>query len=221
MARTIDRGLDELRALALEMGSLCETILAKALRALRSRSRELAQEVQRDDLAIDRLDLQIDEAVLRLLATQTPVAQDLREVIATKGVAMELERVGDLARNIARSAERLAERQRVEIPAELSRLAEESAALLAEALRCFASLDSEAARAVLRADDDVDRDEALLIRRALAEMRSNPEVSPQEVDFIFVARNLERVADHATNIAEDVVLIAEAQNLKHGTKLAR
>lgn len=221
MARTIDRGLDGLRALALQMGSLCEAILSKALRALRTRSRELAGEVQRDDLAIDRLDLEIDEAVLGLLATQTPVAQDLREVVATQSIAMELERVGDLARNIARSAERLAERREVEIPAELSRLADESAALLAEALRCFASLDPDAAREVLRADDDVDRDEALLIRRALAEMRSHPEVSPQEVDFIFVARNLERVADHATNIAEDVVLIAEAQNLKHGAKLAR
>ena len=88
-------------------------------------------------------------------------------------------------------------------------------------MRCFASLDSEGARAVLRADDEVDRDEALLIRHALAEIRSHPEISPQEVDFIFVARNLERVADHATNIAEDVVLIAEAQNLKHGTKLVR
>ena len=221
MLRTIDPGLDELRALALQMGSLCQTILAKALRALVTRNRELALEVHRDDLEIDRLDLRIDEAVLRLLATQTPVAQDLREVVATKGIAMELERVGDLARNIARSAERLSERRQVEIPAELSQLAEESSALLAESLRCFASLDSDAAREVLRADDAVDRDEARLIQHALAEMRSHPEVSPQEVDFIFVARNLERVADHATNVAEDVVLIAEAQNLKHEAKLAR
>ena len=220
MALTIDPGLAELRELASRMGSLARTILAKALHAVRHRSRSLATEVQRDDVEIDRLDVAIDQAVLALLATQTPLAQDLREVVAIKGIASDLERIGDLARDIARSAERLADAPSTEIPAELSALAEGSSALLAEALACFASLDSARAREVLRADDRIDREEAVLIRRAIAEIQSRPEGGSQEVDFIFIAKSLERVADHATNIAEDVVLITEARNVKHEAKLA-
>jgi len=220
VARTIDPGLAELRELASRMGSLARTILAKALHAVRHRSRSLATEVQRDDVEIDRLDVAIDQAVLALLATQTPLAQDLREVVAIKGIASDLERIGDLARDIARSAERLADAPSTEIPAELSALAEGSSALLAEALACFASLDSARAREVLRADDRIDREEAVLIRRAIAEIQSRPAGGSQGVDFIFIAKSLERVADHATNIAEDVVLITEARNVKHEAKLA-
>jgi len=220
VARTIDPGLAELRALVARMGGRARDILAKALHAVRHRSRSLAAEVQRDDLEIDRLDVAIDQAVLALLATQTPVAQDLREVVAIKGIASDLERIGDLARDIARSAERLADAPSVEIPAELSALAEESSALLAEALECFACLDPSRAREVLRADDRIDREEAGLIRRAIAEIQSRPGGGSQEVDFIFIAKSLERVADHATNIAEDVVLVAEARNVKHEAKLA-
>ena len=220
MARTIDPGLAELRALVARMGGRARDILAKALHALRQRSRSLAAEVPRDDLEIDRLDVAIDQAVLALLATQTPVAQDLREVVAIKGIASDLERIGDLARDIARSAERLADAPSVAIPAELSVLADESSALLAEALECFASLDSSRAREVLHADDRIDREEAGLIRRAIEEIQSRPVGGSQEVDFIFVAKSLERVADHATNIAEDVVLVTEARNLKHAAKLA-
>ncbi len=220
MSRTIDPGLAELRALVSRMGSLARTILAKSLHAVRHRSKALAAEVQRDDLEIDRLDVAIDQAVLALLATQTPLAQDLREVVAIKSIAMDLERIGDLARNVARSAERLADAPSVPIPDGLSELAEESSALLAEALECFASLDSARAREVLRADDRIDSEEAGLIRRAIAEIQSRPEGGSQEVDFIFIAKSLERVADHATNIAEDVVLITEARNLKHAAKLA-
>jgi len=220
VARTIDPGLTELRGLVSRMGSLARTILAKALHAVRHRSRSLATEVQRDDVEIDRLDVAIDQAVLALLATQTPLAQDLREVVAIKGIASDLERIGDLARDIARSAERLADAPSTEIPAELSALAEGSSALLAEALACFASLDSARAREVLRADDRIDREEAVLIRRAIAEIQSRPAGGSQGVDFIFIAKSLERVADHATNIAEDVVLITEARNVKHEAKLA-
>lgn len=220
MARTIDAGLAELRALASRMGERAQAILAKALHAVRQRSRSLAAEVQRDDLEIDRLDVAIDQAVLALLATQTPMARDLREVVAIKSIAMDLERIGDLARNIARSAERLAEAPSVEIPAGLDTLAEESSGLLAEALGCFATLDSARAREVLRADDRIDREEAGLIQRAIAEIQSRPEGGSQAVDFIFIAKSLERVADHATNIAEDVVLVTEARNVKHEAKLA-
>jgi phosphate transport system protein len=220
VTRTIDPGLAELRALVSRMGERARAILAKSLHAVRHHSRSLALEVQRDDLEIDRLDVAIDQAVLALLATQTPMAQDLREVVAIKGIASDLERIGDLARDIARCAERLADAPAAEIPGDLSVLADESSALLAEALECVASLDSSRARAVLRADDRIDREEADLIRSAIAEIQRRPARGSQEVDFIFIAKSLERVADHATNIAEDVVLVAEARNVKHEAKLA-
>jgi phosphate transport system protein len=219
VTRTVDPDLDELRRLVDRMGAGARAILAKALRAAWERDAAAAHEVHGDDLELDRLDVAIDAQVLVLLATQAPVARDLREVLALKGIAMDLERVGDLARNVARSAQRLSDRPPTPIPAELLALAERVCALLDDALACLAALDPERARAVLAADDLVDHAEAEVIRLSLAAIQERPEASSQEIDFIFIARNLERVADHATNIAEDVLLIAEARNVKHAAKL--
>jgi phosphate transport system protein len=219
LKRTVDPDLDELRRLVHRMGRAAQAILAKALDAAWSRKAAAAREVHGDDLELDRLDLAVDEQVLALLATQAPVARDLREVLALKGIAMDLERIGDLARNVARSAERLAAGDPVPVPEPLRALGAQAAGLLSDALACLETLDPSAARAVLAADDEVDRDEAAVIRRALAAIQERPESSAQEVDHIFIARNLERVADHATNIAEDVLLVAEARNVKHAAKL--
>jgi phosphate transport system protein len=201
------------------MGEAARAILAKALRAAWARDATLAAEVRRDDLELDRLDVAIDDRVLVLLATQAPVANDLREVLALKSVALDLERIGDLARNVARSAERLASMPGVAAPPELERLGDAVVRLFDDALASLAALDAGAARRVLAADDPIDRAEAAVIQRSLAAIRERPEASSQEVDFIFIARNLERVADHATNIAEDVLLAAEARNVKHAAKL--
>ena len=220
MSRIVDRDLGSLRQLALEMGTKAEAILAKALEALWRRDLTLAQQVREDDLEIDRLDLEIDESVIKVLALQAPVASDLREVIAIKTMATDLERVGDLARNIAKSAERMADRTPVEAPPKLEALADEAQRLLRHALDAFGSGDAVAARRVVEADDQVDEHEDRFVREALEEIRTHPETSAQEVDWILVAKNLERVADHATNIAEDVVLAKEAENLKHAAKLS-
>lgn len=202
------------------MGSLAEAILAKSLDALWRRDADLAESVHQDDLEIDQLDVDIDEAVIKVLALRAPVAQDLREVVAIKTMATDLERVGDLARNIAKSAIRLAERTPVPTPPKLETLAEESRRLLRRALDAFADNDASAARKVVDDDEAVDREEDRVIREALEEIVQRPEYSAQVLDLILVAKNLERVADHATNIAEDVVLAAEAENLKHASKLS-
>jgi phosphate transport system protein len=199
MTRTVDPLLAELRRMLLRMGSLAEAILDKALRSLWARDAALAAEVARDDLEIDRLDVDIDEAVLRVLALQAPVANDLRHVVAVKMIATDLERVGDLARNIAKSALRLSGQPAAELPGKLRELAEESRRLLRESLDSFSDLDAGKAEGVLREDDVVDRNEGQVIEEAIRALGRNPEVAPQEVDFILVAKNLERVADHATN----------------------
>jgi len=220
MTRVLDPVLEDLKRQLLLMGSLAELILEKALRSIWERDTALAREVQIDDLEIDRLDLTIDEAVLRALALQAPVADDLRTVIAIKMIATDLERVGDLARNIAKSSLRLAETPALKLPAKLRELADEASRLLRRALDSWTDRDTDKAEGVLEDDDQVDRDQDQVIRSAIQEIASHPELTSLGVDIILIAKNLERVADHATNIAEDVILAAEARNMKHASKLA-
>lgn len=221
MTRSVEPFLGEVNELILRMGGCCEAILAKALRALFERNVELALEIREDDLEIDRLDVAVDESVLRSLALQAPVADDLRRLLAANDIATDLERVGDLARNIAKSAARLAERAPVPLPQHFETLAVESQTILRDALDAFVHRDAERARKLLADDDRIDEDQDRVIREALDGIRAHPDLYQQEVDLILVAKHLERVADHATNIAESVILIVEARNVKHAEKLAR
>ena len=221
MTRSVEPFLGEVNELILRMGGCCEAILAKSLRALFERNAGLALEVRADDLEIDRLDVAIDEAVLRSLALQSPVADDLRRLLAANDIGTDLERVGDLARNIAKSAARLAERAPVPLPPHLEALAAECQAILRDALDAFVHRDAERARKLLAEDDRIDDDQDRVIREALDALRAHPDLYLQQVDLIVVAKHLERVADHATNIAESVILIVEARNVKHADKLAR
>ncbi len=219
MTRVIDPVMKELRETLLLMGSRSEAILEKAVRSITSRDPELAGEVAHDDLEIDRLDVKVDDKVLQALALQAPVASDLREVVGIKMIATDLERVGDLARNIAKSAKRLAGEPAAPIPDLLVRLARAAQDMLRTSLNAFSETDSRAARAVLDADDELDDVQDEVVRQELAELATAPSLASVAVDIILVAKNLERVGDHATNIAEDVILIAEARNVKHADKL--
>ncbi len=203
----------------LRMASLSEAILEKSLQAIWNSDVASAREVQADDLEIDRIDVEIDEGVLRLLATHAPVADDLREVIAAKMIAVDLERVGDLARNVAKSAVRLSERSGGTPPL-LRTLADESQRILRHSLDAFAERDPARAAEVLGEDDQVDEDQDRVILDAINEIRAHPEFASQELDYILIAKNLERVADHATNIAEAVILATQARIVKHADKLA-
>jgi len=219
MTRAVEPVLQELRETLLRMGSRAEAILDKAVQAVIDRDAELARQVEHDDLEIDRLDVEIDGAVLLALALQAPVASDLRKVVAVKMIATDLERVGDLARNIAKSALRLSLHPEVPVPLVLVRLARSAQRMLHGALDAYVGDDAEAARGVLAQDDEVDRQQDEVVRSGLQEISGRPEVASQGVDIIFVAKHLERVADHATNIAEDVILVTEARNVKHASKL--
>jgi len=213
--------IEGLRELVLRMGALAEAIFAKALRVVHERDGRLAGEVQRDDLALDKLDIEIDDAVLRALALQSPVAEDLRQVIAIKTMATDLERVGDIARNIAKSGARLAERPRTELPMRLEPLEREARGLLSAALDAFQELNVVGAQAVLDGDDRLDRLQDNLVRELIERIERDSTTSAQAVDVIFIAESLERIGDHATNVAEEVILVAEARNVKHAEKLAR
>jgi len=219
VTRTLDTMLDHLRETALRMGSRAEAILGKALRAVWERDLKLAGQVREDDLEIDRLDVAIDEEVTQTLALQQPVAVDLRRILAVRTMAGDLERVGDLARNIAKSAERLAEREPTAIPTRLQDLADQTTRSLAAALDSFSHTDAARARAVIEGDDAIDEAEAELLREVIAEAGRHPDRASQEVDFVLIAKNLERVADHATNIAEEVIFLAEGRIVRHAAKL--
>jgi phosphate transport system protein len=215
----VDPVLEELRETLLRMGSLAEAILAKALRAVWERDAGLATAVQGDDLEIDRIDLVLEEQVTRTLALQAPVAADLRRILAIRTMATDLERVGDLSRNIAKSAARLATRSPVALPPLLEELADQTTRVLREALNSFTETDSAKAQRVIDADDEIDATEDRLIQAVIAEVGSHPEKTSQQVDFILIAKNLERVGDHATNLAEEVIFLAEARIVRHQGKL--
>ncbi len=222
MMTTIKTGreVDNLRHLALRMGGLAEGILDKSLRAVWGRDRALSEQVIRDDLEIDRIDVEIDAAVLNVLALRAPVAVDLRQTLAIKTMATDLERIGDLARNIAGSARELCAGEPLTPPPLLRTLADEAKRSLSRALQAFADLDGGLARAVLHEEDEIDEFEARVIQQSIEKIRTNPAASRQEIELIFIAKSLERVADHATNIAEEVVLATESINLKHTEKLS-
>lgn len=221
MRRAFDSVMSSLREDLFRMGGRSEAILDKSLRAVWERDIDLAAEVRVDDLEIDRLDVQIDAGVLKALALQAPVAGDLRMVIAIKMIATDLERVGDLARNIAKSARRMAEQtSTLPLPAALMPLSVASQRSLRRSLDAFSRSDPDLARAVLDDDDAIDEQQDEVVRELVAELKNHPEAASQEVDAILVAKHLERVADHATNIAENVILVAEARNIKHLSKLA-
>jgi phosphate transport system protein len=220
MTRHFDAVMGGLREDLFRMGGRCEAILDKAMRAVWERDTTLADEVATDDLEIDRLDVAIDAGVLKALALQAPVAEDLRRVLAIKMVATDLERVGDLARNIAKSAHRLATRAPERpYPADLAPLARASQAALRQSLDSFGTNDPDLARLVLDADDAIDERQDEIVLELLNDLESHPERGSRDVDVILVAKHLERVADHATNIAEQVILVAEARNIKHAAKL--
>lgn len=220
MSRVFDPVLRNLRGLALRMGSRSEAILDKAMRSVFERNASLASEIRDDDLEIDRLDVEIDNEVLKTLALQAPVAEDLREVLAIKTIANDLERVGDLSRNIAKSASRLAQRPLTVIPRSLRELARDSQHALCQALDAFGNTDADVARSVLKDDEAIDAEEDVVVLAALQAIPKHPENASEAVDMILIAKHLERVADHATNIAESVILVAEARNVKHSAKLA-
>ncbi|MGI9430808.1 MAG: phosphate signaling complex protein PhoU [Myxococcota bacterium] len=220
MSRLFDSVIENLREDLFRMGGLAEAILDKALRSVWEGDRALAEEVAPDDLEIDRLDVALDEAILKALALQAPVAEDLREVMAINMIATDLERVGDIARNIAKGALRLvAHGGEVQLPASLTSLSRAAQASLRTALDAFSRNDAGLAQSVLDGDDAIDDQQDEVVRSLLRGLEERAGSASQGVDMIFLAKHLERIADHATNIAEDVILVTEARNVKHAEKL--
>jgi len=213
--RHFERQLEELKEELLRMGGRAEAIVLKAVDALRRRDPTLAHEVFADDKVIDRLEISIEDRCLRLLALQQPMARDLRFITAALKISNDLERVGDHAVNIAGAAKKLAGVPLLKPLVDIPRMETLASAMLRDALDAFVRRDTENARALCRRDDDVDQLNRQIFRELLTTMIEDPSTIPRSLELILVARNLERIADLATNIAEEVVFIAEARIIKH------
>jgi len=215
MERHFERELEDLNKQLLLMGGRAETIVLKSVEALRLLDRDLANEVFADDRLIDRMELDIDERCLRLLALQQPMAKDLRFITAALKINNDLERVGDHGVNIAGSVMRLAGKPLLKPLIDIPRMAELASDMLHESLDAFVRRDAEKARRICIRDDVVDQLNDQIFRELVSYMVEDPKTITRAMELILVARNLERVADLATNVAEEVVFIAEARVIKH------
>jgi len=207
--------LQALRNQLLTMGALVEDRVHRALHALVHRREEEAQRIVATDKEINDLQIDIDNRCLRLLATQTPLAVDLRLITSAMKINADLERVGDQAVNIAESVLVLLPQPPLKPLIDLPRMAGIAEKMIRDALDAFVRRDAELARDVLRRDDEVDALKDQLFRELLTYMMADPGTIQRALALILIGRNLERIADHATNIAEDVIFIAEAKDVRH------
>ncbi len=207
--------LQALRNQLLTMGGLVEDRVHRAVHALIHRREEEAQRVISTDKEINDLQMDIDNRCLKLLATQAPLAVDLRLITSAMKINADLERVGDQAVNIAESVLVLIPQPPLKPLIDIPRMAEVAEKMVRDALDAFVKKDAELARDVLRRDDEVDELKDQVFRELLTYMMADPGTIQRALSLILISRNLERIADHATNIAEDVIFITEAKDVRH------
>jgi phosphate transport system protein len=207
--------LSELKSTLLAMSAEAQMALAASVEALLQRDSTKAAQVISGDHRIDGFELEIEELVVKLLATQQPMARDLRLLMAAMKISNDLERVGDHAVNIAQSAERLLVSPPIVPEPEIVEMARLARRMLADALDAFVRADAQAGRALCRRDDQVDSLHDSVFRILLTHMMETPHIISAAMELFLVSRNLERVADLATNIAEDIVFMVEGKTIKH------
>jgi phosphate transport system protein len=207
--------LEDLNQKLLQMAGMVESAIHRSVRSLVEQDRELAQQVIRDEPQINRMEMEIDGVATRLLALRQPVARDLRFLTAALKINTDLERIGDLANHIAERSLSLMHHPLVRPMTDIPKMASLVQSMLLQVLESFVKGDAELARSVLLADDEVDRLRDALYTGLVETMQRDPGVVPAAVDLIFVARNLERIGDHTTNIAEDVVFLVQGVDVRH------
>jgi len=209
--------LDQLKHRLLTMGGLAEERVRLAVRGLVERDSSLLEQVIAGDVEVNRYHLEIDDRCFKLLALFQPMAGDLRTIVSAVKINSDLERVGDLAVNIAEAAQRYQSHAPVKPLMDIPRMADLAQTMLHEALDAFVSHDLACARRVLDRDDQLDDLKNQVFRELLTYMIGEPRTVEPGIDLILVSRHLERVGDHATNIAEDVIFIVNALDVRHSS----
>jgi phosphate transport system protein len=215
MERHFEHELGELKQRLLWMGSLAERAVHQAVQAVLDVEEHLAETVLEEENAINEMQMEIDERVTRLLAQQQLVAIDLRFILAVSRINNDLERIGDQAVNIAQSALRILRHPQVKPYVDLPRMSEIAEGMVRDSLNALVRGDVDLARSVLARDDQVDLLRDQMFRELLTYMMENSAVVFPAFELILVAKNLERIGDHATNIAEDVIYIVAGRDVRH------
>ncbi len=215
MSKHLERDLEALERAILDQSSRVEEMIAKASQALMDRRADLAAEVAANEVGINVREVQIEEECLKILALHQPVAVDLRRTATVLKINTELERIADLAVNIAERTISLTDYPDFEVPARLERMAIKATDMVHDALDAFVDLDVDAAREVCIRDDEVDDYNRQVITELVETMRSRSDLAEAALHFFSVCRHVERIADCATNIAEDVIYLVEGEIARH------
>ena len=215
MQRHFHEELDALKQTLLAMGGLVEDQIRRVMTALIERDGELAQEVIDRDAQVNAYDIEVDEKCVELLALNQPAAGDLRFITTAMKIVTDLERIGDQAVNIAQRAIELHEEPQLKPYVDLPRMAERAQLMVKESLDAFVARDTELARRVCGEDAEVDALKEQIFRELLTFMMADPRTIPRAMRLILISRFLERVADHATNIAEMVIYLVEGKIVRH------
>ncbi len=215
MDRHFDEELKRLKEKLLKMASLVEESIALAVKSLKDRKGELAQEVLKREEIMNLLDIEIDELCLRLLALRQPMAVDLRFITSAMKIVSELERMGDQAVNIAQRSLELLKLPLLKPLIDIPRMATLAQDMVKDSINAFVNKDEKLARNVCERDDEVDNLNDQIFRELLTYMMQDPTTIRRAVDLILVGRHLERIADHATNISEDVIYLVKGKTIKH------
>jgi len=209
------QNLDELKERLLVMAGLVEQAIQRSTEAYSTRDLGLCDLVIRSEPAINRMEREIDQAALDLLAMEQPMAVDLRFILAVIRINADLERVGDSAVSIALRVQQMGMFANVELPVDIPELASLASAMVRKALQAFIEADADSASVVLTMDDQVDEMNDAAFYSLSNLIKEQPELTPQSLNALIIARNLERVGDHATNIAEDVIFWVRGADVRH------
>lgn len=221
MKRFFDSELDTFRSHLIQMGEKSIEQVRSAVRALVDADVELARKVRAGDDELDRLEVLIDDEGVRYMSLRNPIATDLRLVVVGMKAGSDLERVGDEANSIAKRSIRLAAEPQLKEYVDIPRMAEIAQQMLRDALDCFLQHDNEKALAVIRRDEEVDALNKQIYRELAGFMVENPATISRALELMFIAKSIERIADHATNIAEEMVYLAKGEDIRHNDELKK
>ncbi|MGA2350687.1 MAG: phosphate signaling complex protein PhoU [Terracidiphilus sp.] len=213
------QSLDELKEQLLVMAGLAEQAIQRAIEAYRVRDLSICDLVNRSEIAINRLERDIDQAALDLLAMEQPMAIDLRFILSVIKINADLERVGDGAKAISDRVRSMEQMAQAELPVDIPRMASLAAEMVRKSLQSFIEADAELAGTVLAMDDAVDAMNRAAYKALIKVMQEHSHLAPQALNALMISRALERVADHATNIAEDVIFWVQGSDVRHHKSL--
>lgn len=215
MERHFDEELNDLKKKLLYAGGIAEDMIAGAIRALVDRKESIIKEIGKKEDELNRLEIEIDDSAIKMMALHQPTAQDLRLLVTSIKINKELERMGDQAVNICDAAKALLRQPLLKPLLDIPRMAEITSQMVKDSIDSFVRQDADLAKSVCNRDDEVDNLKNQIFRELLTYMISDSNVIKRAMDLILVSRHLERIADHATNIGEEVIFMVKGKDIRH------